>query len=47
MVPDNFEPTYNFFGEHEMAPRGATLEFNPYNGEWEFAKARKFMLGRI
>ena len=20
-----------------MAPRGATPEFNPYNGEWEFA----------
>ena len=27
-----------FSGEYEMAPQGASPEFNPYSGEWEFAK---------
>tara|TARA_A100001015_G_scaffold318627_1_gene439062 strand:+ start:1288 stop:1404 length:117 start_codon:yes stop_codon:yes gene_type:complete len=38
-VPDNFEQTYiPYSGKYEMAPEGASPEFNPYNGEWGFAK---------
>ena len=28
----------SFSGEYEMAPQGASPEFNPYSGEWEFTK---------
>ena len=39
IVPDNFKPTHNSYsGECEIAPVGAPLEFNPYNGKWGFAK---------